>query len=221
MRAFILILTALLVSGPVAAGAWLQDKGDVFLSFGGNIALTNAAVRPVHNDPTLFLEYGLYDALTVGVDVFTADATEVQVGFGFIEFPLDYGLENIAIAGSLALGARNSPEFGIEPLGRVGLHFGKGLDRGWLALDVTGTRALDSDITEAKADAIWGRKFNDRWTGIGTLQWGLGRSGDPYAKVFGSAVRHLSDTRDLQVGLVQGLTGDEGLGLNVGLWMRF
>lgn len=208
-------------AGAAEAGAWPREKGAIFLSFGGNAALFDGATRPVHYDPTLYLEYGLTDRLTVGFDGYTSDATAVVNGFVFLRFPVGSTEGRSRLAFSVAGGASEIPGLELETTGRLGLHWGYGLDRGWLAVDATTVLGLAVGEREGKVEATWGSVLSDRWTGLLQLQGGIGFSGDTYAKVTPSILVDLTETTHLRAGLVQALTGDMGSALTVELWMEF
>lgn len=214
-------LALMLPGGRAEAGAWPRDKGDLFLSFGGNVALFDGATRPVHYDPTLYVEYGLTDRLTVGFDGYTSDATEIVNGFVFLRYPLGSveGPQRLAV--SVAAGASEIPGLALEPTGRLGLHWGYGLARGWLAADATSVLGLAGAEREGKLELTLGQRVSDRWTGVLQLQGGIGYSGESYAKVTPSAMYELSDTTHLRAGLVQALTGDMGSALTVEVWLSF
>jgi hypothetical protein len=206
---------------PAQAGAWAREKGDLFLSFGGNIALFDGATRPVHYDPTLYVEYGLTDRLTVGFDGYTSDATAVVNGFVFLRYPIGSTDGPQRLAFSVAAGASEIPGLALETTGRIGLHWGYSLTRGWLAADATSVLGLAVGEREGKVEFTWGRQLTDRWTGTLQLQGGVGFSGDTYAKVTPAIMYDLGDTTSLRAGFVQALTGDMGSALTLEVWLSF
>jgi hypothetical protein len=220
-RAAALALVWLGTGQGASAGAWAQEQGDVFLSFGGNVALFEGATRPVHYDPTLYVEYGLTDRVTVGIDGHTADATEVFNGFAFVRLPLGPTEGRSRLAFSLAGGASEIPGLSLETVARIGLHWGYGLDRGWLSADVTTVLGLSVGEQEGKVEITWGREVLDRWTGLVQFQSGIGFAGDTYAKVTPSVLFAVSEATQLRAGFVQALTGDGGSALMVEVWTRF
>ena len=220
-RGAVAAMALMLAGGMAEAGAWPRDKGDLFLSIGGNVALFDGATRPVHYDPTLYVEYGLTDRLTVGFDGYTSDATEIVNGFVFLRYPLGPAEGAQRLAFSVAAGASEIPGLALEPTGRVGLHWGYGLARGWLAADATSVLGLEGGEREGKLEVTWGQRVSGRWTGLLQLQGGIGYTGDHYAKVTPSVMYRLSDTTQLRAGLVQALTGDMGSALTVEVWLSF
>lgn len=219
--AAVLVLAMAVQAGTAEAGAWARERGAIFLSFGGNVALFDGATRPVHYDPTLYIEYGLTDRLTVGFDGYTSDATAVVNGFVFLRFPVGSTEGRSRLAFSVAGGASEIPGLALETTGRLGLHWGYGLDRGWLAVDATTVLGLAVGEREGKVEATWGRVLSDRWTGLLQLQGGIGFSGDTYAKVTPSILVGLTETTHLRAGVVQALTGDMGSAVTLEVWMDF
>jgi hypothetical protein len=205
------------------AGAWPRDEGEVFLSFGGNIALFGEAVRPVHYDPTVYVEYGLTPQVTLGFDGHTADAGAALSGFAFLRLAIapDTGAASGVMAISGAVGVTQVPDGEVLPTGRIGLHWGMGLAKGWIAVDATALQTFEGTLPQTKVDASWGYRFADRWTGVLSAQAGTGLDGDFYAKVAPSIIYSLSDRISLRVGSVHALTGDEGTGLTVETWWTF
>lgn len=218
------LLTALamtILAAPTAqAGAWAREEGTFFLSFGGNAALFGDAVRPVYYDPTVFLEYGLTPRLTIGIDGYTADRGDAGSLLGFARLAFDDGTGPDRFAASLSAGYTLLPNAeGVETL-RAGLHWGRGLDDGWVAVDATATWLLDAG-TQHKVDATWGHAFDERWTSVFTVEAGIGLTGDFYAKVTPSLVAEITPAISLRAGFVQALTGDHGGGLLVQSWITF
>ncbi len=195
--------------------------GATFLSFGGNVALFDGAVRPVHYDPTLYIEYGLTGRITVGFDGYTSDATEVVNGFVFLRFPVGSTEGRSRLAFSIAGGASEIPGLDIETTGRLGLHWGYGLDGGWLAADATTVLGLSVGEREGKVEVTWGQELTGRWTGLVQMQAGIGFSGDEYAKVTPSVMYALTESTRLRAGFVQALTGDKGSALMLEIWTQF
>ncbi|EAR51229.1 hypothetical protein OG2516_14481 [Oceanicola granulosus HTCC2516] len=223
MQRFVLILVlALAASPPALAGAWMREQGAVFLSFGANVALTEAAVRPVHWDPTVFLEYGLHERLTVGLDLYIANGDQEETGTVFARTPLFGAGAGWPVAASLAYGFRNDRlRSEVEQIGRAGLSFGRGLASGWLAADAAQIFVLGEDRRESKLDLTWGHNWTDRLTTVAQLQTGIGTAGDYYAKAAPAVLLQVNERVRLEVGIVQALTGDEGTGLRIATWWEF
>lgn len=216
-----LAVAGLLAGQAAEAGAWAQEEGKVFLSFGGNVALFEGATRPVHYDPTLFVEYGLTERVTVGLDGYTADATEVFNGFVFVRLPIGPEEGRSRLAFSVAGGVSELPGRDLETVARLGLHWGYGFDRGWLSADATTVLGLTVGEQEGKVEVTWGRELTGRWTGLVQLQSGIGFAGDTYAKVTPSVLFAVTESTELRAGFVQALTGDQGSALMVEVWTRF
>ncbi|WP_162620513.1 hypothetical protein [Limimaricola cinnabarinus] len=220
-RRLMLTLCFALWAGMAHAGAWPREEGTSFLSLGGNVALFDGATRPVHYDPTLYLEHGITPRLTFGIDGYAADAGTAGSLFAWIRLPWRPELEGDVWAVSTGLGVTLLPDGDHEATGRLGLHWGRGLGNGWLALDAQGQLGVTRLSHQAKIEGTWGRELAPRWTGLIQAQAGYGLSGDIYAKTGGSLVWQASETLDLRLGLTRALTGDRGGGLTLESWWRF
>ncbi len=210
----------LLTACSAQAGAWGRDEGDLFLSFGGNVALFGDAVRPVYYDPTIYLEYGLTDSLTIGFDGYTADRGEAGSILVYGRYALDDDVGPDRWAVSLAAGYTLLPSGMLDETARFGLHWGRGLAEGWAAADASATLLLSGEA-QYKIDASWGQALTDRFTTVLDVEAGIGLTGDYYAKVTPSIVAELGPALQVRVGLVQALTGDRGGGLLMQGWVEF
>lgn len=221
MKLLVAIITVLAVASSATAGAWAREEGELFIAFGGNFLLSEGAQKPVHYDPTLYAEYGLSDRMTIGLDMYTADAGEILTAFGFAAFPIgDIEAKNRFMA-SIALGVRIDPNANPETLMRGGVSWGRGMESGWLAIDASATfGTIDTDF-RPKADFTWGQNWSDNWTTTFQLQTGQGITDDFYAKISPSIIYTLRDDIKIHLGGVQALTGDQGYGLKFETWLTF
>lgn len=218
------IVTVLCICGlplQANAGAWAREKGQVFVATGGNFLLSDGAQLPVHYDPTLYLEYGLSELMTIGLDYHTADQGRINTGFIFARFPLGDTTGRDRFAASLAFGARVDEFNPMENLLQGGLFWGRGHDAGWYALDYTATYGDIDQIFRSKADLTWGYHINDRWTTSLQLQTGEGFSDDFYAKINPSLIFTIHENHRISVGAVKALTGDQGSALKLDIWSVF
>ena len=216
----------LLAATGANAGAWPREEGTIFLAVGSNVALTEAAQRPVHYDPTLYLEYGLTGNLTIGLDGYLSDAGQAGSGFVFARYPLRFGPVGdpdgpSRLAASLGLGATIMPDDEVEPSLRLGLSYGYGLSTGWLSVDADVVQSLGSDRRQSKLAVTWGHELTEDWTAILEAQIGTGLTGDFYAKITPSVAWEYSDRLTIRMGATRALTGDRGMGLMVQTWWTF
>lgn len=218
---FVVIVLCLFAASPAFAGAWAREKGQLFVASGGNLLLSDGAQLPVHYDPTIYLEYGLSELLTVGVDYHTADQGRINTGFVFARFPLGDPTATNKLAASLAFGARVDEFSPVENLVRGGISWGRGLERGWLSIDYSATYGDIDQVFRSKADFTWGHNFSDRWTTVLQLQTGEGFDDDLYAKVSPTILFAFNDRYRVGVGAVQALTGDKGSALKVDFWTTY
>lgn len=221
--ALLLVALGLAAARPdgAAAGAWPREEGTAFISVGGNVLLFGDAARPVHYDPTLYIEYGLTPRITIGIDGYTADKGTSGSGLGFVSLsfgPLD---RRNKTAISIAAGATRIPTGTTEPTARLGLHWGRGLDRGWISADYTMTFGTVLRRFQEKLTITRGHDFNDQWTGILSGEAGLGLELDFYAKISPSIAYSLTNRISLRASYTQALTGDLGGAAGLQLWMTF
>jgi hypothetical protein len=209
------------MAGSAQAGAWPRAEGEVFLSLGGNVALIGESARPVHYDPTLYLEYGFSDRITVGLDGFTADRGDAGSLFVFGRYALDIEGASDVWAVGLGVGVTILPNGAQGETVRATLHWGRGLETGWLAVDAEASFGLQRDLTQTKIDATWGYRINDRWTAATQFQIGTGLTGDTYTKVSPSMIWDAGNNIQVRAGLVQALSGDYGTGLSLQSWITF
>ncbi|EYD72204.1 hypothetical protein [Limimaricola hongkongensis] len=224
-RAFVPVMLlsawAGLAGGAAQAGAWPREAGETFLSFGGIVALSEEDGALSRIDPTIYLEYGLTERLTLGLDGYAADDGGSGNLFGWARLPLATGANGDVAAISAGAGAVLVDEDDTEAAARLGLHWGRGIEEGWLSIDAQALLALSSLSHEAKIDATWGQSLSPRWTGMLQGQVGYGLDGDAYAKLGASAVLHVAPDLDLRIGLSRAITGDPDAGLSVETWWRF
>mgnify|MGYP006283281861 CR=1 FL=1 len=221
-----LLLLALVAAGLTApavdAGPWMRGKGEGFLSFGGYTDISGLDRAGLHTDPTVFLEYGLTDRVTLGLDVYVDTGWDKRTAQVFLRYPLRDGTDGWPVAANIGYGLRQNHAAGkVEQLARLGLSAGRGLASGWLSAEVAAIHAVDSGETEGKLDLTWGHDFTDVWTGVLQLQTGRDAAGDFYAKAAPSAVYRLNEDTRVEIGVTEGLTGVAGTDLRIATWWDF
>lgn len=215
------VLVFLFAASTAKAGAWSREKRQTFIAVGGNFFLLDGATRPVYYDPTAYVEHGLTGRITVGVDFYMADQNQIAAMMGFVRIPIGSIQGTHRLALSFGLGARYDEENGNGILARDGVHWGMGLENGWLAADASATTNTRDGIARPKLDLTWGHHWNDRWTSTLQLQTGQGFTGDYYAKVNPNVVYTARQDLDVSFGVIKALTGDQGLALKVETWWTF
>tara|TARA_R110002051_G_scaffold93824_2_gene163606 strand:- start:19503 stop:20168 length:666 start_codon:yes stop_codon:yes gene_type:complete len=215
------LLFSLCFATIATAGAWPREKGTIFIAAGGNFLLSDGAQLPVHYDPTVYAEYGLSERVTIGLDLYTADAGRIGSAFFFTSFPLGDLEARDKFAANVAFGVRVDAENPSEMLLRAGLSWGRGLTNGWIAVDALATYGTNARTFRPKIDVTWGRRWSERWTTSLQLQTGQGFTNDYYAKVAPSIIYDLKDNIQVHLGAVHALTGDRGSGLKFETWLTF
>lgn len=221
MRAIVVSWWLLVSTLPAYCGPWQRESGQWFIASGTNLFLSDGSELPVHYDPTAYVEYGLTPLVTVGVDYHTADRGRIHTGFVFASFPLLDNTGRDRLAASLAYGARVDAYHPAETLMRGGVAWGRGLDTGWLTIEATATYGTIDTMFRPKVDMTWGYNINDRWTTIVQVQTGQGYGEDYYAKTVASVSYAITESHRVNLGWVQGITGDRGAALKLDLWSTY
>jgi len=230
---FRLLTLLVLLALPTTAqsGAWLREKGTLFLSWSNSISTLPTSLYAT--DTSLYAEYGLTPRLTVGFDGFLGASGKPSEAYLFLRMPVGKKDRPAQTALTFGLGAKSIPNpWGTtteQALAKVGFSWGRGLKKGWLAFDASATTVLNSSIfvpaqsgTNFSADFTYGQKPSDRVMLIWQLQTGKTTNGPGYAKFAPSVVWSFSGGKNsLEVGLVKGLTGNDDQSLKLGFWKSF
>ena len=195
-------------------GAWPQEDGGVFVALGGDVF--SGADRAT----TLYLEYGLTDRITLGLDGYLTGARE-GAAFGFARIPLAWPDRLGKLAAGFGIGALLRADDMVVPAARASLHWGRGLDNGWLAVDAEIATALGADMRPAKVDATWGTRFRGDWSAILLFTAGTDPEGQSYATLSPSLAWEGSEQLTLRLGVAQRLTGRRDTGVSAQLWLDF
>lgn len=229
----LLLLIMLIILPELAlAGPWPREKRKLFIAASYALGRGDDGVYPAGN--SLYMEYGLTDKMTLGLDSFLGQRDEVSEGYFFGRHPIGKTGGASRLAFSFGLGYKSIPNpWGTKTkqyLTKPGLHWGRGLQKGWLGIDVSVTHVLDSSIyvpnqagTSYFADYTWGLKPRPRLMLINQLQTGKITNGDAFAKFAPSLVWTMtrSNPAKIEIGLIKGLVNDESQQLKLGFWSEF
>jgi hypothetical protein len=227
--AFAGLLLALAATEAVA-GAWPRPKGETFVSIAtrqstGARTLI-AAVQDIHSYNSIYLEHGLTERLTVGLDAGQGRGPDEQVAAAlvFARLPVWSPGEH-KVAADLGFGLLEDDVDGTQTRIRPGLAWGRGFQSrrgdGWLGMEASWEYRLPSGDSAVKADFTAGLKPTDRWMAILQLQTGVYPDSDPIARLAPSVVRKLGARTHLQVGGLAPLAGDDAWGATLALWLTF
>lgn len=218
-----LVLICLLLCLPAAfaeAGAWPRKTGEAFASATARFSWPQdlqqlTSLAPTQEYYTLYLEYGLTDRLTLGVDLGRSVSGSGK-SVVFLQYPLVARDPGPRVAAQLGFGRISGSQV-IRP----GLSLGWGLKRGWISVDGVAEMQLQSGLTDYKIDMTWGWNFDNGSKLILQMQTGA-PAGDPlFARFAPSVVYPVNDSLSLETGVTYGLTGDASFGVMMGLWKTF
>lgn len=220
MRLVLLSFLLCLSSASAMAGAWPRKAGEGFASATARFSWPQdvqqlTSLAPSQEYYTIYVEYGLTDRLTLGVDLGRSVSGSGK-SVVFLQYPLLERGTGPRVAAQLGFGQISGRQV-IRP----GLSVGLGLERGWLSVDGVAEMRLDSGIADYKIDMTWGWNFDNGRKLILQMQTGA-PAGDPvFARFAPSVVFPLNDRLTLETGVAYGLTGDRSFGVLVGLWTTF
>ena len=227
----IVVLILVILPATAQAGAWLREKGTLFLSWSNSISTLPDSLYAT--DTSLYAEYGLTPRLTVGFDGYLGAQGKASEAYLFVRLPLGKQDRPAPIALTFGFGAKSIPNpWGTtteQSLAKVGFSWGRGLKRGWLGFDASVMSVVQSSLfvpgqsgTSFSADFTFGQKPSERLMLIWQLQTGKTTNGPTYAKFAPSLVWSLSSGKNsIEIGLVKGLSGDETQSLKMGFWKSF
>ena len=228
----ILLLFMILFPSIATAGAWPREKGEVFLSFSNEVSARSQTRYATGT--SLYAEYGLTNRLTVGFDGTLGPTGTPSEAYLFLRTPLGQLDHPTHLAISFGLGVKSIPNpWGTtsnQKLARIGASWGRGLKRGWLGVDISAATVLNTSITVPgqsgttyKADFIWGMKPSKRVMLIWQLQTGKSPDGPTYARFSPSVIWEMPRGKgaQIEIGIVQGITGDDSRNLKLGFWRAF
>ncbi|EIE50256.1 RNA-binding protein [Salipiger aestuarii] len=217
----VLWLYCLCCAGSMAqAGAWPREKGTWFAS--GLVRLswpqdrtTWTSFAPTSRYSSVFVEYGLTEKITAGLDIGRPANGEGKT-IGFLRYPLNRSDRTLKIAAELGLG-----QVAGQAVIRPGLMLGMGWKHGWLAADALAEIPVRTRAAELKLDLTAGLNLPLDFKLVAQMQTGRPYANAPYAKIETTIVTPAFYNISAQVGGSWGLAGDETMGMTFGLWAQF
>jgi len=220
MRCLSLVLLLCLLAQTADAGAWPRKAKSGFASVATRLTWPQDIGRwsdrgPTETYQTAYFEYGITDRLTVGFDLGRAVSGKGK-SIGFIQYPLRNRDAGPKVSAQLGFGRISG-----RPVMRPGVSVGWGLDRGWVSVDTVAEIQIDSAQTDYKIDVTWGRVLSRDMKLVMQVQTGAPHDETVFARLAPSLVVPISKRFRVVVGGTYGLTGDDTMGLKLGLWSEF
>ncbi len=215
----ILVLSCLAASG-AEAGAWPRKKGEGFASVSVRLGWPQdmkdwRSLEPTQDYSTLYVEYGLTDRLTLGLDLGHSVSGSGKT-VAFLQYPLSQPDKGPRVTAQLGFGMISG-----DRVVRPGLSLGWGLDKGWLSIDSVAEAHVEKGLTDYKLDVTWGRNLKSGHKIVLQLQTGQPDGRDAFARIAPSIVIPVRDRFKLEAGATIGLKGDDSVGLKFGIWTEF
>lgn len=206
---------------PVAAGAWLRDKGKGFLAY------SNLTASTMDTTFSAYFDYGLSHKMTIGatLDIYSPLGQQISgKGIIFVRRSLDWGFFEGNWAYELGIGAYyTGVEF--EPVAKTALSYGRGITwgkrEGWFAVDAAVEWNIDSAQHMVKLDTTIGLDFGPRSKGM--LQVFSTFSDDWRTMTIAPSYVFQTKKRksNYVVGLETSSTAPEVIAIKIGVWQSF
>ncbi|MBO9465745.1 hypothetical protein J7443_10935 [Tropicibacter sp. R15_0] len=216
----LLCLCLIALVSQAKAGAWPRQKGSGFASVSVQLSWPQNIQHWIDTQPTdqyrtAYLEYGLTDKLTIGLDIGNS-VSGASKSIAFLQYPIRNREKGPKIAFQLGIGQISG-----ERVVRPGLSLGWGLKKGWLSMDSFMETRTGDGVSDYKLDITWGRNLARDRKLLLQLQTGI-QHGDPaFARFAPSLVTPLGKRLKMETGATWGLTGDSSMGVKFGLWTDF
>lgn len=183
MWSVFLAFTIVLASASAAhSGAWLREKGKGF------IATSISSSEERDTSGSAYLEYGLTNSRTIGLDVsygFELTGKEDGSGIAFLRFPLGPTDQIDRFAWHAGIGTRyQNREF--YPAVEAGASWGRGIkwgeNWGWVNVDTSVNQSRSPIERRIKLDGTIGMPLNDHFKAMGQL-FNTFEGGETYTKL--------------------------------------
>ncbi|MDW3223035.1 MAG: hypothetical protein R8G34_09165 [Paracoccaceae bacterium] len=222
MRPSIFAFFVVFMGASVAqAGPWLREKGTGFYAGSGNVT------KEKDTSGSVYAEYGLFDNLTIGADIFYGiDRTLQQSGSGiiFARFPLSAPDATHKWAMHFGIGAR-SQNLIIEPAIEAGLSWGRGIKvgerYGWAVIDSSINIPGSELETRIKLDGTVGLGFTNHLKGM--MQIFMTFQGDELFTKAAPSILILpgKGSYTFQIGAEIPTRGGGDTAFKIGIWREF
>lgn len=202
------------------AGAWPRDKGKGFATTATRLSWPQdldhwTSSNPTQEYYTAYLEYGLTDRVTLGLDLGRSVSGDGKT-VGFIQWPLRSAGKGPVISVALGFG-----KIGGESVLRPGLFMGWGLEKGWVTVEALSEYQIETGLTDHKIDLTWGRNLAKDRKLILQVQTGKPAIDPAFVRFAPSIVFPAGKRLKLETGATWGLMGDTSMGLKFGIWTEF
>lgn len=218
-----LVLCVLCASAsPGVAGAWPQTAGAYFVSATTRMSRPQNDLRAgqVATYTTLYVEYGVTDRLTMGVDL-GRSVSGAEKAVVFLRYPLPSRWETVKLSAEIGIGRIDDARV-LRPGFSLGTSFPVRDDiYGWLSVETIAEIDRRSGAVDYKLDATVGVTLPSERKFFVQVQSGAPHDRESFLRIEPTMVFPAGKDRHLEVGVTVGLRGDDQLGLKLGLWQKF
>lgn len=233
------IAAAIALAEPsVAGGAWPRGKDKVFASLSYStsgelpgyvqaLAARTPGIEPpaMTQEFGLYVEYGLTETLTFGIDRHLRPEENTAAGVWFLRrnftrpgWRSSYGVE-FGAGGYRDWRQVDDTQF------RIGLSWGRGFEggrlKGWVDVDAKLSTMLTTDSVAWKVDSTVGIEPSERSLLYLQMQSGALDGYPTYTRAQPTYVLRMGHGISLESALLIGIENDEAYGMKVGAWVEF
>lgn len=207
---------------PLHAGAWPRGKGNIFASSSASFTWPNGrAFEYPDIYGSAYVEYGLGDRVTMGLDIGSPDATRPSKlkAIAFMRYTLSTAQSRHQFA--LDFGAGKNLGNGML---RLGASYGTGLQlmerSGWLSIESHILYDIKSGKSTQNLDATLGINL-ERGKLMALLSAYRAPTGQSTFSFTPSYAHELSSARHLEIGVTLDLSRGADPALKLGIWQKF
>ncbi len=204
------------------AGAWVREKGETFLSYSYE-QFEDSTGRESFTSG--YMEYGLTDRLTVGIDDGRSQRSGANTTIAFARIPLTPQNSRNKFTLELGAGALQGESPLTNPILRPGVSWGRSIQTrfgsGWVNIDALAEYRTLTHDTASKADATIGLNAGKKTKLMVQFNAGNYPTSDPYLRVAPSILHEVYKGVHVQLGARKGLSGDTSTGFKLGTWLSF
>lgn len=204
-----------------SANAWQREAGSGFASIGTQLSWPVPVEQA--SEPKMmtsaFVEYGLTKKLSLGIDFSQEDGGDQKIIL-FAQTPLVATESGHRIALEMGVG-----QISEETVVRPGLSYGFGFARekggGWVSVDANAAVGLSDQSTALALDLTYGLSAVNGLKYIFQVQSGKSEGSEAFSRFAPSVVVPWGETRNVELGMTYGLSGEDEVGVKLGLWQKF
>jgi hypothetical protein len=205
------------LAAPAAAGPWLREAGEGFLSF--SVEAVGSGNQAGSAFATVYAEYGLSERITLGFDLGGSE-DDLYKTVIFAKSPIPWLDADLKGAMELGIGMTRDQMI-LRPGISLGRGFPLGTASGWMVIDTLAHIEAQGSGIHLTTDVTFGVNMTDRSKFILQLQSGHDLMDLEHLKIAPSYVFERKPGQHVELGMLAGLENSEDFAIKLGLWRGF